>query len=904
MSYSVKSQLLAYSRASYKYILLAGISFILVTCSVEKNTDTTRFYHSLTSRFNIYFNGYESYKAGLAKISGGHRDDFAEMLNVFEFSDPATARIAASDMETAIQKASKLISLKSITSRPEIDNRRDISEKERKLLEQKEYNEWVDDSYLLIGKARFHKHEFTEAESVFNYCINEANDPLIKDEATIWLARIMNERGNYSEATRLLNEFKVTDDLPKILQAMYYTTLADLFIRRKNYSESAEPLLKALELVNGKKNRYRLTYLLAQVYEQQGNSRLATTYYRKVAAMNPPYEVEFNARINIAGVFDVNSGNPAELKRELTKMLRDAKNKDFQDQIYFALGNLAMKEGNESEALEYYRKSASANSGNPNQKGRSYLALSDYYYKRSEYIKAGMYLDSTVYFIDQSHPQYSSLRTKSQNLNQLVSQLVIIEREDSLQRVAALPETQRNQIITDIIAQVTKAESEGVPNDNADRYNIGQYYENERRFQGNIEQEGKWYFYNQAALTFGRTEFRRRWGDRRLEDNWRRANKATNTSLLNGGEQEEASNQAAADTAAAMNDNRNPQYYIRNLPLTDSLLKISNDRIAAALLNAGKAYAESIKDTVKGTETYETLITRYPGSPSIPEALYNLYRLNENSNKIKAEAFRQRLIEKYSDSEFARILSDPDYYMNKLADLKLTEQLYEEAYNLYAGEKYSEAMAKINEALYRFPENSLSAKFMLLHAYAVAGSSDEKAYRDGLRILIDTYPSTPESNKARELLAHVNQQVPELFIAEEKVAAAELYVADTTETRTFVLIIPDPAFNVNQATFDVISYNIDYYTNRNYKTEGALTDNRFIMISVSGFQNFSQAMEYRGKFESARPVRNPAGVKMFTFIIGGENLSKFRQDRNPERYDIFFRENFLKIVTSQADTEK
>ena len=177
--------------------------------------------------------------------------------------------------------------------------------------------------------------------------------------------------------------------------------------------------------------------------------------------MNPPYEVEFNARINIAGVFDVNSGNPTELKKELEKMLRDSKNKEFQDQIYFALGNLAMKEGNEAEGLEYFRKSASAVSGNQNQKGRSYLSLSDYFFKRSDYIKAGMYLDSAVFFLDQKHPQYKTLRTRSQNLNQLVSQLVIIEKEDSLQRVASLPEAQRNQVITDIIAQVTKAETEG-----------------------------------------------------------------------------------------------------------------------------------------------------------------------------------------------------------------------------------------------------------------------------------------------------------------------------------------------------------------------------------------------------------------------------------------------------------
>lgn len=888
--------------ALYRFLPLAGMALFLVTCSVEKNTDTSRFYHGLTARYNIFFNGYESYKAGLVKISNGHRDDYAELLNVFEFSDPSTARMASSDMETAIQKASKLIALKSITARPEIDNKRDISEKEKKLLDRKEYNEWVDDSYLLIGKARFHKHEFTEAETVFNYCINEANDPLIRKEAIIWLARIKNEAGDFSEAGRLLKEAGVIDDDPGSIQVMYHTTLADMFVKQKRYGEATDPLTVAIDLSSGKKNRYRLTYLLAQLYEQAGNGQLATSYYRKVAGMNPPYEVEFNARINIAGVFDINSGDPAELRKELTKMLRDTKNREFEDQIYYALGNLAMKEGDDIQALEYYRKSASANSSNPNQKGRSYLSLSDFWYERSEYIKAGMYLDSAVFFLDQNHPQFSALTTKSRNLNQLVSQLVIIEREDSLQRVAALPEAQRNEVIADIIAQVSKAESQGGTSDYADRYNIGQYYENERRFQGNIEQEGKWYFYNQAAMTFGRTEFRRRWGDRRLEDNWRRSNKTRAASSQSGTDGDVTESAAASDTTAALNDNKNPQFYLRNLPLNDSLLRISNEKVADALLNAGKAYAQSINDTLKGTETYESLITRYPASPAIPEALYDLYRLNENGNKVKAETYRQRLIEKYPDSEFARILSDPDYFRSKMADLKLTEQLYEEAFDLYKQEKFDESVARINDAMYRYPENPLSAKFMLLHAYNIARSADERTFRSDLRNLIDRYPETAESQKAEELIAHIDQQVPEMKIEEEKVIAEELYASDTTSTRTFVLIIPDPAFNINQATFDVISYNIDYYTNRNYKTEGTLADQKYIMITVSGFSNFAQAMDYYRKFEAAKPVRNPAGLKMISFIIGGENMTRFMQDRNPQRYDIFFKENFLKMVTSQVDT--
>ena len=363
--YSIKSHLLFSGRTSYKFLISLGFLLVLSNCSVEKNTGTTRFYHGLTARFNIYFNGYESFKAGLVKINNGYRDDYAEMLKVFEFSDPATAQLCSSDMERAIQKASKLISLKSITAKPEFDPKKDLTENEKDLLEQKEFNEWVDDSYFLIAKARFYKHEFNEAASVFNYCINEANDPDIKTESAIWLARINNETGSYIEANRMLNLMEITSSTSKAIRSMYYTTLADLYIRQKRFSEAIQPLESSIEFVSGKRTRYRLTYLLAQLYERSGDPGKATTLYREVVKMNPPYDVEFNARINIAGVFETDSGDPEEIRRELEKMLRDSKNKEFQDQIYYALGNMMLKEGKEEEAIGYYRKSASSVSSNP-----------------------------------------------------------------------------------------------------------------------------------------------------------------------------------------------------------------------------------------------------------------------------------------------------------------------------------------------------------------------------------------------------------------------------------------------------------------------------------------------------------------------------------------------------------
>ncbi|MBG0860826.1 MAG: tetratricopeptide repeat protein [Bacteroidales bacterium] len=879
-------------KASYKYLFLTGFVLVLAGCSVEKNTGTTRFYHGLTSRFNIYFNGYESFKAGLMKIINGYSDDYAELLRVFEYSDPSTPSLCSSDMEKAIQKASKVISLKSITAKPEEKGRGRDADIERDLLDRKEYNEWVDDSYFLVGRSRFYKHEYNEASAVFDYCILEANDPAIKMESSIWLSRIYNETGKYSESYRILSEIEIDGESSRVFRAMYYTTLADLFIKQKKYSEAIDPLEKAIDFVAGKRTKYRLTYLLAQLNEQTGNPSDAISLYRKVIKMNPPYDVVFNARINIAGVFDVSSGNPGEISRELEKMLKDSKNKEFLDQIYFALGNLSMKEGNEAEALEFFRKSASAPSRNQNQKGRSYLALANYFYNKPDFIRAGKYYDSTVYFLSEKHPDYQLLKLKSQDLNALVSQLTIIQDEDSLQRVALMPESERDALISSIISSITKAEIEGKPSEYSDRYNLGQYYENERRFQGNIEQEGKWYFYNQSALSFGRSEFRRRWGERRLEDNWRRSNKARVTTTqsvteLNGAEKPDS------DTSTAVLDYKKPEFYLRNLPLNDSLLAASNGRIAGAYLNAGTVYYEKMNDIAKASELFEKLISRYPASELVPQALYFLYNLNKENKTSKSEAYRQRLLEKYPTTEYASILSDPEYYAKKLADLKMAEQLYQEAYKAFIDENFIASVSICDEAVKKFSQDVLVPKFLLLRAYSVAKIRDERSFRDELSSLIKLWPGTDESKKASDMIAFLNQEMPELKIEEDKEIAAELFIADTTVSHIFALIILDPAFNINQATFDVISYNIDNFTNNSYRTEGVVTDKKYIIITVSGFKNFSESLRYYNSFPTAELVRNPSGTRMMTFLISNENLKVLNSDQNPERYQLFFIENYL-----------
>ena len=340
-------------------------------------------------------------------------------------------------------------------------------------------------------------------------------------------------------------------------------------------------------------------------------------------------------------------------------------------------------------------------------------------------------------------------------------------------------------------------------------------------------------------------------------------------------------------------DNKKPEYYLRNLPLTDSLLAISNNKIANAYLKAGIAYAERFKDPVTATEYLEMLTVRFPNHELEAEAFYNLYQINKNSNAVKAETYRQRLLQKYPETEFSKILSDPEYFTRQSEQAKQSSRLYEQAYNNYLAENFNDAITLCEEGMVLYADDSLAPKFMLLRAYCYARISDERTYKEELNKLITAFPGTEESIRASEIVAYLNNEIPELFIEEEKEIAREIYIKDLSKSHMFVVVIENPAVNINMANFDVISYNIDNYTNSNFRTQGELVDNKYIMITVSGFADYQQAFDYYSAFNITQVIRNPSSDKIYSFLIDTINLATLSNDKNPERYYLFFQDNFL-----------
>ncbi|MGM0666169.1 MAG: tetratricopeptide repeat protein, partial [Bacteroidota bacterium] len=750
-----------YLKSNSIYIVLAT-GLLLASCSVEKNTSLSRFYHNLTSNYNIYFNASESFREGMERIKEAYKDDYLTMMPIFEYSDMNAARTATGDMERVINKASKLISLHSISARPEMDNSENLSEKEQAFLDRKEYNEWVDDSYLLMGKAYLMKHDFNNARITFLHNIRETHDEEMAARSTVWLARTYNEMGNYAEANRLLGEMN-PGSLDSHTAAEYYLTLADMHSRQNRYERATEALSAAIDKLQSKKEKNRFTYILARLYEETGKPAQAARYYREVLKLNPPYEMEFNARINQAGVFDVETGNIQDIRKELNKLLRDDKNREYRDQIYYAHGNLSMREGNTGEAIDYYRQSAAVSSSNNNQKGRSYLMLAEHYYEEPDLGLSQMYYDSAVTFLDRDYPGYDEYHTRSANLNELMLYIDVIETQDSLQYVASLSPGEIENIINGIIRKI-EDEERNAARAGDDRYNMGEFYESQRRFRERVDVSGQWYFYNQSALTFGRTEFRNRWGDRALEDNWRRRNKAA-TGAFNASAG--ADTEQPADSLDPENNIKAKEYYLKNLPLNDSLMAESDRMIADALFNAARVYNETFNNREKANEAYRQFMNRFPDHERMPEVLYKLYRINEKSDLQLANAHKQQLIDKYPESAYAKILSDPAYLDSIIKIENRAEEIYNEAFREYKNENTEKVIEICEQAIDEFPDSELIPKFMLLKAYAMGPSAGERKLKDELVKITELYPMSEEAGRASEMIAYLNRKVPDLKIEED-----------------------------------------------------------------------------------------------------------------------------------------
>ena len=873
-------------------LMVLGLSY---SCSTKKNTFTRRVYHNLTGHYNMFWNGRESFREGVDQLQNSVEDNYNKTLLVFNYGTEQDAQSLNPYMDKAIEKASINIQRHSMYF-----NRR-------------EYVRWIDDSYMLIGKSYFYKQEYNKARRTFEFVINEYKYNSIRFEAMLWLAKSYNQLGKYKRARSALDNLrneidKTPGDVPKKVRQGLPLVAADMLLQQEKFSQAKEPLIDALYLRQKRDMDARVRFILGQIYQQEEEFYRASEYYRQVIKKRPPYEMAFNAAINLARSYDTRYGEDSrDIEKNLQKMLKEDKNSEYLDQIYYALADVAFKNGNDSLAIVYLTASVANSVSNDYQKATSALALGDIYFEVPEYELAQAYYDTAVQVIPEDYPNKEDIELRTMYLTELVQNLVVVNTEDSLQRVAAMSEEERVALIENIIEELKKEEERQRELEELARLsgqtglNAGQ-----STIQTGAAGSGQWYFYNSSALSYGFSEFKKKWGNRKLEDNWRLSNKEA---IFEAQEEEQPLvgeipgdstivDSTGAVVAVASNDPHTIDYYLKDLPFTEDQLAASNAKIEEALFNLGMIYKDKLENYPRAVESFESMNERFPDNENKLQSYYHLYRIfTVQENFDRATHYKNLIVENYPDSDYAKLLTDPDYFKELEAEKNRVRILYSETYEHYEAGHYYTVFSNSTRALEEFTEPAgLLSKFAYLRALSLGKIEVVDSLQAALDSLVVKYPDSDVVPLAQNILDYLKGPIDTTSAPKEpeEVIDFSIYEFNPKSKQIYALVVNGPSVNVNALKVRISDFNTKFYNLDNLSITSILLNKTTHFVMVGNFETINGAMRYYNSISDNEYVfSNLENAEYNGFVIAQENYPVFYKDKDVKKYLAFFRENYL-----------
>jgi tetratricopeptide (TPR) repeat protein len=725
---------------------------------------------NLTAHYNILFNANQILQQKQDDYALAFIDSYNELLNVYQDTSVTRTTALDKDLQLAVDKANKIINIK-------------------------EQSHYIGDAYLVLGKANYLGGNYFDASEYFSYVIRsfpqQAN---LVQEALIWKARTLLYLDQASQAKHTLDTAFLNLNPKKFNPADMYATKLQYDINVKDYADAEAMDKLAIQYSSTKKQRLRWTFILAQLQEINQKNDDAFINYGKIANSNANFEMAFNAELNRIRIENIKNGVQLSRADQLKALLKNPNNKEFKDQIYYQLGQIYLGDKDYDNAIKNYNLSIRSSVKNQNQKGLSYLRIADIDFNdKIDYVKAKKYYDSTLTTLSPGYPGYQLIQKKTSNLQLLTDRLKIIAHEDTMQMLAAMDEKTRTAKI-DAMVKEEELEQQAALNSlkaattNASNTAPGTVF--------NTPGGSSFYFYNSNAVSQGINDFKKRWGDRKLDDNWRRSTRSNSdqanslNSARNGDPDAVGETVAAAKTTITSKDYR--QQIIADLPLTPDLLAQSNLRVFSAYFDVANFYRDILDDKKEAIDIYLLIEKRFPDNPNQPAIYYSLYRLYSQLNDPKADIYKNKLLKDYADTPFAKVILDPDY--GKKMDDQYSEfnAIYSQVYDLYVNRKYTAVITRVDSVQKQYPHNRLSAQLTYLRVLAAGHQESVDQFKTDLSQIIAIYPSDMLIVPlVKQHLAYIATNPAEL--ASRKYA---LYTRDSTE----VLFTP-PVANQKQTEY-------------------------------------------------------------------------------------------------------
>ena len=907
------------------------IVLLLTACgSTKVNTAQSRFYQSFVTRFNVYHNGNEAYKEGLSAQEKSHKDNYMEIIPLFPVSKENTRSSGSGSFDKAIEKSQKAIKLHSIKQKPKKKAGRKLSEKDKLWYAKKEYNPYLHNAWMLMGKAQFQKGEFLEAASTFSYITRlYSEDPKIVAEARMRMAQCYAELEWNYEADNLLAQIG-RDSIHYLLAEEYDAIMASHLLRQEQFAEALPYLEKAVKRSGRtKKQKTREYYLLGQIHKHLGNKQQAYEAFGKAIKQNPPYELEFNARIQQTET--VSGNNAPKMLKTLKRMGKDPNNKDFLDQVHYAMGNIYLAQKDTVNAIAQYEKGAELSTRNGIEKGILLLQLGQIYWDRTKYVDAQRCYSEAIGLIDKEHKDYDMVNLRSTILDELVEHTVAIDLQDSLQHLATLPEAELDKVIENIIAEVIRQEEEAKKAEEEAAL-MAQREEALGAAQAKGPQmntpsamntgDKSWYFYNTQLVAQGKKDFQQKWGRRKLEDNWRRANKSVLADETYEGvnyddeEEEDMSTDSIASDSTAMalpdslvTDPHDPMYYKQQIPFTEEQMIESNAILQEALFSAGIIYKDKLEDFRLAERTLRRLNTQFPDFDRTDEVYYNMYLMYSRWRRWdEAERYRQLLLTEYPYSDYTLTINDPDFATNAIYGKHIEDSLYAATYSAYMEGRHGEVESNVTLSGEKYPLGIHRPKFMFLNAMSDLQQGDQSSFLSQLKEIVGKYPQ----NEISELAGLIAQGMQEgrlltsgtlgsiwsrrLASTEETIVADSLRQPFSSERYApfrFVIAYEEGTVNENQLLFEVARYNFSKFMVRNFDIS-TTKQGGIGMLHVIGLASFDEAYQYMHRlYADPEMAVKLSGLR--ALLITDANLELLLKYYSIDEYTLFYEQNFTNL---------
>lgn len=919
------------------WAVVAVVTFALVSCSARKNTAASRKYQAFITRYNVYYNGNEHYVETLKEMEGKYQDDYTSLL----FTHPAEAKAnpkapqPSGNFDRSIEKAQKAIQLRSIKKRPKRKAGKTSSE-QKDWLKREEYNPFLHNAWLMMGRSQYMNGDFTGAAATFYYISRHFGWlPQVVTEAQLWQARSYVAIDWINEAQAIVDRIKPDRLTTKNLKNLYALTAAAVAVREKDFERAVPRLREAIAGAKGAQ-KVRLNFLLGQVLAAQGDNAGAYAAYAAAAKSGAaPYRTKLNARIKQSEVFA--GADPEPEVKSLRRMARMGRNADYLDQIYYAIGNLYLSRRDTAKAIENYILAAEKSTRNGIEKAISNATLGQVYYAQGKYDLAQPRLSEAVPQLPEDYPDYKLLKKRSDVLDELSVYSQNVTLQDSLLRLSEMSEDEQLAIIDKIIEELKKKEKE-----EAEAAALAEFEANKpgapqigggtnapQQFMLNTDDS--WYFYNTVTLAAGRTEFQRRWGSRKLEDDWRRRNKASFSfddfaaddgggddvdlaqSTDSIGSDGEAAAEMTDDEKAALeraSDPHYPEYYLAQIPKTDHDKLTANDVIQEGLFTMGSILRDKLDDFSSARARWDELLGRYPDNIYRLDVYYNLYMMYQRMGlPDEAERWRQLILTEFPDSKYGMALQDPDYIETLKRMPEEQNRRYEEAYEAYLDNRNAEVHDAYAEMMRRFPLSDAMPKFMFLHALSYVTEKKPEEFNSTLREMLERYPDTDVTSLASAWLKGMAQgrklqqgagnargMLWDIRLSADSLSGdgaleAAQFDFDPDQPQILVLVYPTDSVSANELLFQVARHNFNSFVVKDFDLE-QMTFGRLGMLLIKGFENEAELNHYRSVLGQSEIMTLPPQVTEVPISVANFN-TLVSQGRTFEEYFNAARANSL-----------